>query len=358
MAHPPDGFALDRTFDDLDDVATAVPGWQLRFTRLSGGPLRATLRIAATAELRITRFAVDGPILATGAIPDGSSGVALILASAGDVRSHGRVLDTATMAPGRIREQDIHLMTAGATELVAIAADHDLFERSLRAFTDFDSRSLHAGWCLHTAPGAAGCVDRGHAILALQSVLAQGPVFSPGARHRLQECVLQILLSDLRDGPVAEPPAAAPVRQRVARAAEEVLRARLHQPPSLCELCELVGASERTLHHAFQESFGATPKAYLRALRLSAARRRLREGCGSVTEVATDLGLFHFGRFATEYRAMFGEAPSTTLRNARVRRCGRAERPRAEAVAGRRHRLSSMAEPDRDISGIQRCRPT
>src|SRR5688572_15796549 len=126
MAHPPDGFVLDRRFDDLDDVATAVPGWQLRFTRLAAGPLRAGLQIATTAELRITRFTVDGPMLATGAIPDGSSGVALILASAGEVRSHGRVLDTATMAPGRIRGQDIHLMTAGATELVSVAADHDL----------------------------------------------------------------------------------------------------------------------------------------------------------------------------------------------------------------------------------------
>jgi AraC family ethanolamine operon transcriptional activator len=131
--------------------------------------------------------------------------------------------------------------------------------------------------------------------------------------------VLQILLGDFAADLGSALPISAPTRRRVARAAEAVMRARLCEPPSLRELCELVGAPERTLHHAFQESFGMTPKAYLRALRLNAAHRRLRRGLGTVTEVATDLGLFHFGRFATEYRAMFGEMPSATLRDARGR---------------------------------------
>ena len=97
----------------------------------------------------------------------------------------------------------------------------------------------------------------------------------------------------------------------------ELIRARIDDPPSLRELCELLGVPERTLHHAFQEGFGMAPKAYLRALRLNAAHNRLRNGKGSVTEIAADLGLFHFGRFATEYRAMFGEPRSETLRCAR-----------------------------------------
>jgi AraC family ethanolamine operon transcriptional activator len=104
-----------------------------------------------------------------------------------------------------------------------------------------------------------------------------------------------------------------------------VLRARLDDPPSLRELCELLGVPERTLHHAFQEGFGMAPKAYLRALRFSAAHGRLRRGEGPVTVVATDLGLFHFGRFAAEYRAMFGEPPSETLRRARGLMLSRAD---------------------------------
>jgi AraC family ethanolamine operon transcriptional activator len=60
------------------------------------------------------------------------------------------------------------------------------------------------------------------------------------------------------------------------------------------------------------------PARYLRILRLNAARRALLSGrAGSVTAAATDFGFFHFGRFARDYRGLFGEAPSETMRRGR-----------------------------------------
>lgn len=52
--------------------------------------------------------------------------------------------------------------------------------------------------------------------------------------------------------------------------------------------------------------------------RLVAARRLLESAGadGTVTDVAMCLG-FHFGRFAGQYRDVFGEAPSQTLARAR-----------------------------------------
>ncbi len=49
-------------------------------------------------------------------------------------------------------------------------------------------------------------------------------------------------------------------------------------PPSRSEFRAALNVPERTLNAAFQDGSRMAPKAYLRALRLSAARRRLRGG--------------------------------------------------------------------------------
>jgi AraC-like DNA-binding protein len=59
------------------------------------------------------------------------------------------------------------------------------------------------------------------------------------------------------------------------------------------------------------------PKQYLLRRRMNLARQDLRQADAStttVTAIAANLGFWSFGRFATDYKALFGEMPSTTLR--------------------------------------------
>ena len=88
---------------------------------------------------------------------------------------------------------------------------------------------------------------------------------------------------------------------------------------SIEDICRSLAISRRTLQLSFQRALGIRPASYLRAVRLNAARRTLKE-CGSVTEAATAWGFWHFGRFAQDYKAMFGEHPSQTAKqHARLR---------------------------------------
>jgi AraC-like DNA-binding protein len=101
------------------------------------------------------------------------------------------------------------------------------------------------------------------------------------------------------------------------RGAEEILRARRYQPVSVPELCAALGASEARLREAFQRIYGTGPSSFLRLRRLHLVRRKLRttrrEEC-TVSAAASSLGFYEFGRFAGEYRAVFGELPSQTER--------------------------------------------
>jgi AraC family transcriptional regulator, ethanolamine operon transcriptional activator len=81
-------------------------------------------------------------------------------------------------------------------------------------------------------------------------------------------------------------------------------------------LCAEVQVSQRTLEYAFRERLGTSPMGFIRRLRLHAVRRALlaAEGEGAtVTEIAMTFGFYQLGRFAAEYRAIFGELPSATL---------------------------------------------
>ena len=82
------------------------------------------------------------------------------------------------------------------------------------------------------------------------------------------------------------------------------------------EVCTAIGASERTVRICCQELLGVSPKRYLLLRRMHMARRALRESATTattVTEIAMRYGFWQLGRFAGEYKALFGEAPSTML---------------------------------------------
>jgi transcriptional regulator, AraC family len=62
-----------------------------------------------------------------------------------------------------------------------------------------------------------------------------------------------------------------------------------------------------------------TPKLFIKQSKLKSLREELVSGKAvrNVTEVALDYGFTHLGRFSSDYRKMFGELPSETLRRKR-----------------------------------------
>lgn len=90
---------------------------------------------------------------------------------------------------------------------------------------------------------------------------------------------------------------------------------------SIQELCSIAGASERTLQYAFSERFGQSPKTFTLNYRLNRVRKVLRRAApdgARIYRVAEEQGFSHMGQFTHDYKRLFGELPSETLRRSKV----------------------------------------
>ncbi len=111
-------------------------------------------------------------------------------------------------------------------------------------------------------------------------------------------------------------------RSQIVRRVEEFCRHHVGEQASIAQLSSVAGVSERSLRNAFYDLYTTSPKRYLKLRQLHQVRRALRSVTGdegTVTDVATLHGFYELGRFAGEYKALFGEAPSQTLQKARTR---------------------------------------
>lgn len=155
----------------------------------------------------------------------------------------------------------------------------------------------------------------------------------PHASKAFEEFLLSLLLdlaphnySDDIKGPH---PLAAP---RTLREAERLMR-EADGVASVHEIAAAVAVSVRSLEAGFREWKQQTPVAFMRRLRLAAAREQLSNPSArtTVTDVALSCGFLHLPRFAQYYRAAFDEHPSETLRSARRR--GRAQADTSNVVS-------------------------
>ena len=110
----------------------------------------------------------------------------------------------------------------------------------------------------------------------------------------------------------------------VMRKLEQILGQNEDRPLYLSEICPAIGVSERTLRTHCLEHLGIGPIRYLWLRRMHLARRALvlaEPTSTTVTSIANDYGFGELGRFAVNYRLLFGESPSATLaRHADARR--------------------------------------
>ena len=141
-------------------------------------------------------------------------------------------------------------------------------------------------------------------------------IANPDAARGLEQALTEAMVGCLSSDSVHEDTVAQRQHELIMRRFRRVLEEKPGQSLYITEICKAIGVSARTLQACCREQLGMGPKRYLLLRRLHLARRALREvtpGATTVTDIAMRYGFWHFGRFAGEYRSLFGESPSATL---------------------------------------------
>lgn len=134
--------------------------------------------------------------------------------------------------------------------------------------------------------------------------------------HLLRDKLEELLVCALLQTDLSHPRRRNTVIPACVRRVQRYVDANAGEDLTFDDLVSASGVSPRTLSRAFPAFLGLTPMGYLRRLRMQRVRTDLlNAGAGdSVTTILSRWGITQFGRFATEYRQIYGERPSTTLR--------------------------------------------
>jgi transcriptional regulator GlxA family with amidase domain len=159
-------------------------------------------------------------------------------------------------------------------------------------------------------------LQRLHAAAGHLAVHAPEILGNPEAAYGLEQALIEAMINCVAASDPGEDSAARRRHTAIMQRFQAALEASDGVAVYLTDMCAKIGVSGRTLRLCCQEHLGMGPKRYLLLRRMHLARRALRESATatSVTDVATQFGFWELGRFAVEYRSLFGESPSKTLR--------------------------------------------
>jgi len=305
---------------DADEQALLLRGWDQCYDQISPGAHCGVTVNAYLDDLQLFREFSSTALRQRGRAPNGTHTLAIRIDDGGDARFRGSTLTPHSLLTMG-EDVDLDLRTSRSFEAFGLTVCSDVLRRHAetvegRHLIDrLDRRDV--------IPLASTLAEELRLFLASvfdhleshHSVLAH-----ENARLALQAEVLDRVLAVLRSTEAeAVGQSTAQQRARIVARAEEFVLSRPFESVTVADLCFHVGTSRRRLQYAFQEVMGTSPNRYLRAIRLCRVRRELKAGGASVPSIqdtAARWGFWHLGHFSLDYKRMFAERPSDTVRGA------------------------------------------
>jgi AraC-like DNA-binding protein len=212
-----------------------------------------------------------------------------------------------------------HQWTKGASRWALISLPGEELTYYCKALAELNLGDLPAGRILRPRPSAATQLRRLHSKgCNLAETKPEIFAYREAARAFEQEFI-HALVNCLTPGATSSHRRIQQHDADIMTRFEDALGVNFGKQPRSSELCATIGVPERTLRECCVKFLGLTPARYIWLRRLNLVRAELRRAAPATESVAQIALRYHFsepGRFAADYRTLFGEPPSVTLKKA------------------------------------------
>ena len=310
------------TADDADEHAQNLSQWNQTYDQLSRGKFRGSITELWTGKAQVFLESTNRQLRQSCAAWDHSIwfGIPAPSCATAAIDSHGVPADGIAVRRGGV---GFELRTPDDFDIYGIVVDREEFTRYIDEVEQVAPETLLGQADVLRVDLAA----KKRLCQRLDRLLAEAAAPGPSPEHDTHQATQDRILGAIVSLLMTQAGQQAPERRALTRQHrwETVRRIREYIMEeasfdvTVPELCRRFHMSRRTLQYCFEEVTGLAPTAFLRSIRLNGARRELRRrqrGQRSVSEIALDWGFSHFGQFAQDYRHLFGELPSETLRTA------------------------------------------
>ncbi len=307
---------INQTFNDFECFRDAASMWSLDFKQLDSGKLNADLQILETAHVQIGTTTLNRKFEQKGIAPNGFCTVVLTSTSKQFYQWRGY----------NVTGRDL-LIHAGSGEfqsiskpgwgIFTIAISNDFINQFKENFEIGRNNFLDDGSEVVTVslPEIENLRYKLNSIFNAASFLP-GKIHSRAIQQFIFNDIPSMLLQSILRSAVPRSRPDSRLRDIALKKAITYLNESPYDNPSISELCNIAGASQRTLEYAFNETYEFGPKEYIRKNLLNRVREVLRNANPAKTkvqDVAHRYGFLHLGHFGSDYKKLFQELPSETL---------------------------------------------
>jgi AraC-like DNA-binding protein len=309
-----------RSFTELDEfAAAAMPGATVEPCLLAPGEFYAKITSISLHALKIRAFSVSRQHIMHASLRDDSALFSFLLPTGADLFYNGTRLTSVGVAR-LVRRDSFFQRTAEPAIWGCMFLPPEVIRTAGATVAGLDLVAPKAEIIVACAPRPIAKLRR---LTESARLLAEGTpevIAQPEAARSLEQSLIESLADCFSRGDCSEDRSTQRRHHRIMRQFHAILQNDPERPIYILELAQMIGVSLRSLSACCQEYLGMGPKRYLRLRRMHLARQALRKAAPNaitVTDVATQFGFWQLGRFAGEYKSLFGETPSCTLK----RRC-------------------------------------